>query len=93
MWTTTGTRSSSAGSVALLAAALSRMGLWQELSGCAGVAGLRSYARGGGTVDGPVVCIATSSGFKDHGVGEFRIRETASSWDDVEAALALRSVP
>ncbi len=72
--------------------ALRRIGLWQELSGCAGVAGLRSYVRGGGAVEGPVVCIATSSGFKDHGVGEFRIRATASTWEDVEAAVAPTSM-
>ncbi|MEV1173681.1 hypothetical protein [Nonomuraea sp. NPDC049784] len=48
---------------------LARRGLWQELSGAAGVAGYRQVRR---DFDGPVVCIATSSGFKDVGVGAER---------------------
>ncbi|MGW4796803.1 threonine synthase [Nonomuraea sp. NPDC004297] len=45
---------------------LARAGLWQELSGTAGLAGYRRLRR---DFDGPVVCVATSSGFKDLGVG------------------------
>ncbi|MEO3796568.1 pyridoxal-phosphate dependent enzyme [Nonomuraea sp. B10E15] len=45
---------------------LAGQGMWQELSGAAGVAGHRRLGR---DFDGPVVCIATSSGFKDVGVG------------------------
>ncbi|MBE1589645.1 pyridoxal-phosphate dependent enzyme [Nonomuraea angiospora] len=45
---------------------LARQGLWQELSGAAGLAGHRKLRR---DFDGPVVCVATSSGFKDVGVG------------------------
>ncbi len=45
---------------------LAGQGLWQELSGVAGVAGYRRSRR---AFDGPVVCVATSSGFKDMGVG------------------------
>ncbi|MGI5284533.1 threonine synthase [Nonomuraea polychroma] len=45
---------------------LARQGMWQELSGAAGLAGYRRVRR---DFDGPVVCIATSSGFKDMGVG------------------------
>ncbi|WP_223167788.1 threonine synthase [Nonomuraea sp. SYSU D8015] len=45
---------------------LARQGMWQELSGAAGLAGYRRLRR---DFDGPVVCIATSSGFKDVGVG------------------------
>ncbi|KAB8190676.1 pyridoxal-phosphate dependent enzyme [Nonomuraea phyllanthi] len=48
---------------------LARQGLWQELSGAAGLAG---YRRLGQDFDGPVVCVATSSGFKDVGVGAER---------------------
>ncbi|HJT02308.1 MAG TPA: pyridoxal-phosphate dependent enzyme [Pseudonocardiaceae bacterium] len=44
---------------------LARSGFWQELSGAAGVAGLRAHAHGGEPMAGPVVCIATSSGLKD----------------------------
>ncbi|QYC38229.1 Threonine synthase [Nonomuraea coxensis DSM 45129] len=46
--------------------ALAGHGLWQELSGAAGLA---AYRRLGRAFDGPVVCVATSSGFKDVGVG------------------------
>ncbi|GAA3531226.1 threonine synthase [Nonomuraea rosea] len=45
---------------------LAGQGLWQELSGAAGVAGYRKLRREFG---GPVVCVGTSSGFKDLGVG------------------------
>ncbi|MGW2145275.1 threonine synthase [Nonomuraea bangladeshensis] len=45
---------------------LARHGLWQELSGAAGLA---AYRRLGRAFDGPVVCVTTSSGFKDLGVG------------------------
>ncbi|MEV0386228.1 pyridoxal-phosphate dependent enzyme [Nonomuraea sp. NPDC050643] len=45
---------------------LARQGLWQELSGTAGLAGYRRLRRDFG---GPVVCVTTSSGFKDVGVG------------------------
>ncbi|MEU8320584.1 pyridoxal-phosphate dependent enzyme [Nonomuraea sp. NPDC048881] len=46
---------------------LARQGIWQELSGAAGLAGCRKLRR---DFDGPVVCVGTSSGFKDMGVGE-----------------------
>lgn len=49
-----------------LAAAQTRLahtGLWQETSGAAGVAGLLAVENE--SVEGPVVCLATSSGFKD----------------------------
>lgn len=48
---------------------LAGQGLWQELSGAAGLAGYRKLRR---DFDGPVVCVATSSGFKDVGVGTER---------------------
>ncbi|NUS08068.1 MAG: pyridoxal-phosphate dependent enzyme, partial [Nonomuraea sp.] len=48
---------------------LARQGMWQELSGAAGLAGYRKL---GEEFDGPVVCVATSSGFKDLGVGDER---------------------
>ncbi|HEX4813412.1 MAG TPA: pyridoxal-phosphate dependent enzyme [Nonomuraea sp.] len=60
---------------------LARHGVWQELSGAAGVAG---YRRLGREFDGPVVCVATSSGFKDVGVGTETFPEIAwPSLDDV----------
>ncbi|GAA2850143.1 threonine synthase [Actinoplanes cyaneus] len=42
-------------------AELARAGLWTELAGAAGLAGLRAL----GPVEGPVVCVATSSGLKN----------------------------
>ncbi|MEV0196074.1 pyridoxal-phosphate dependent enzyme [Nonomuraea sp. NPDC050691] len=50
---------------------LARQGLWQELSGAAGLAG---YRRLGREFDGPVVCVGTSSGFKDLETGRERVR-------------------
>ncbi|KUF17301.1 threonine synthase [Streptomyces silvensis] len=44
---------------------LARGGVWGEVSAAAGVAGVRQLARGGWAVEGPVVCVSTSSGFKD----------------------------
>lgn len=50
-----------------LAAAQTRLahaGLWQETSGAAGIAGLLALVEDE-SVEGPIVCLATSSGFKD----------------------------
>ncbi|MEU7646765.1 threonine synthase [Streptomyces huasconensis] len=44
-------------------AELARAGLWAELSAAAGLAGYRQL--GEAVADGPVVCVSTSSGFKD----------------------------
>ncbi|MBB5075377.1 threonine synthase [Nonomuraea endophytica] len=59
---------------------LAGQGIWQELSGAAGLAAYRALGR---TFDGPVVCVGTSSGFKDLGVGT-RPAEvlTAPTWRD-----------
>lgn len=62
---------------------LGREGLWQELSGAAGLAGYRKL---GTAFDGPVVCVGTSSGFKDVGVGSAEIAE-ATTFDEVVANL------
>ncbi|MGA4841844.1 threonine synthase [Streptomyces sp. G45] len=43
---------------------LARAGLWGELSAAAGLAGYRQL----GPQEGPVVCVSTSSGFKDQGL-------------------------
>lgn len=51
--------------IADAAGALSSSGLWVEFSAAAGLAGLRRLAAAGPLPDGPVVCISTSSGFKD----------------------------
>ncbi|WP_055698500.1 MULTISPECIES: threonine synthase [Streptomyces] len=44
---------------------MARGGLWAELSAAAGLAGFRQVAAGAGPGAGPVVCVSTSSGFKD----------------------------
>lgn len=67
---------------------LARTGIWQESSGAAGVAGLRSAVESGrgDEVDGPVVCLGTSSGFKD---GRSRVvPEVAPEWDAIENVLS-----
>jgi len=63
--------------------ALAREGLWQELSGAIGVAGLREAVAAGRRFDGPVVCIGTSSGFKDIGVGRDMLPTVAPEWATV----------
>ncbi|GAA3107132.1 threonine synthase [Streptosporangium carneum] len=64
-------------------AELSRQGMWTELSGAAGLAGLRRH----GVVDGPVVCISTSSGFKDLAVGSHGPEAVEPTWDAVSRRL------
>lgn len=44
---------------------LAEFGLWQEDSGAAGIAGLYDAVDEGIRPEGPIVCIATSSGFKN----------------------------
>jgi threonine synthase len=92
---------------------LARAGLWQELSGAAGLAGLRqllarSASRPAGgeanafhhpdpdhaerrtisdAFGGPVVCIATSSGFKDLTAGQGEHEIVAATWGAVRARL------
>lgn len=68
-------------------AAIARTGLWTELSGAAGLAGLRQMATDGETFDAPVVAIVTSSGFKDVGVGSQRVPTVAPEWPAVAKVL------
>ncbi|WLQ53338.1 pyridoxal-phosphate dependent enzyme [Streptomyces poriferorum] len=62
---------------------LARVGLWTELSSAAGLAGLRTVV----DLEGPVVCISTSSGFKNRCVGLRRTETIAPDWDDVRNRL------
>jgi threonine synthase len=62
---------------------LARAGLWAELSGAAGLAGLRAVEG----IDGPVVCISTSSGFKDRAVGSRTTESVTPEWDAVRRRL------
>lgn len=64
---------------------LGRAGLWQELSGAASVAGLRRAAEDGRPLDGPVVALATSAGFKDG--REWTAPSAGADWGSIEAVL------
>jgi len=72
--------------------AMAQAGIWQELSGAAGVAGLRSLAASGRASDSPVVCIATSSGFKSLDGAAAAVAELAPDWRAVHAALVARGL-
>ncbi|MFD6875848.1 MULTISPECIES: pyridoxal-phosphate dependent enzyme [unclassified Streptomyces] len=67
--------------------ALAAQGLWAELSAAAGLAGLRQRAATGEEFDGPVVCVSTSGGFKDRGVGETSLAPVAPEWGAVSRVL------
>ncbi|MGW2014757.1 threonine synthase [Streptomyces sp. NPDC001927] len=67
-------------------AELAVQGLWVELSSAAGLAGLRTLSDDE-SVEGPVVCVATSSGFKDTLVGQRRPTPVDPSWEAVRARL------
>ncbi|MFF2411723.1 pyridoxal-phosphate dependent enzyme [Streptomyces sp. NPDC058092] len=58
-------------------------GLWTELSSAAGLAGMRSID----DISEPVVCVSTSSGFKDRIVGTRTTEMIAPKWDEVRRQL------
>ncbi|HEX5595416.1 MAG TPA: pyridoxal-phosphate dependent enzyme [Micromonosporaceae bacterium] len=62
---------------------LARSGLWAEVASAAGLAGLRSV----GNIGGPVVCISTSSGFKDRSVGSRTTDPVVPEWEEVRRRL------
>ncbi|MEV0094323.1 pyridoxal-phosphate dependent enzyme [Streptomyces sp. NPDC050738] len=66
---------------------LGDQGMWVELSAAAGLAGLRSLGEAASAFEGPVVCIATSSGFKDIGVGSGIVTPADPEWEAVERVL------
>ncbi|AXV08217.1 Threonine synthase [Euzebya pacifica] len=69
-------------------ARLAGLGLWQELSGASALAGLTVTADRGHRPDGPVVCICTSSGFKDKTLPVNGTRhEIDASWPAVRRTL------
>jgi threonine synthase len=68
-------------------AQLAHVGLWAEASAAASVAGLRKATAEDFESAGPVVCINTSSGFKDLSVGELDAPRADGTWDGVEEAL------
>jgi len=63
-------------------AALARCGLWAELSSAVSFAGAMHATRLG-LGSGPLVCINTSSGFKDFDVGKNPLPETDGSWESL----------
>ncbi|MCB5163765.1 pyridoxal-phosphate dependent enzyme [Streptomyces bambusae] len=67
---------------------LAGQGLWCELSSVAGLAAQRSSGQAGAD-DGPVVCIVTSSGFKDIATASRDTRHPPmpADWETVRAAL------
>jgi len=67
--------------------ALGHMGLWAEASAAASLAGLRRALADGFESEGPIVCLSTSSGFKDQGLGEDMAPQVEPTRDAVEAAL------
>ena len=73
--------------IATAQAALGREGLWAEFSGAAGLAGLRQAAALGMHFDGPVVCLMTSTGFKDQGLPLPELPPVAPTWEAVQGIL------
>ncbi|MER8188662.1 pyridoxal-phosphate dependent enzyme [Kitasatospora sp. NPDC094015] len=67
-------------------AELAGQGIWVELSSAAGLAGLTALRESEG-FEGTAVCISTSSGFKDRGVGEEPVTALDPSWSTVETRL------
>ena len=66
---------------------LAHEGIWAEASSAASLAGLRKAASADFDSEGPVVCINTSSGFKDLALGESLAPQAEGTWDGVEEAL------
>lgn len=60
---------------------LSRAGMWVELSAAISMAGLLHARELGLGRRGPLVAISTSSGFKDHTVGQTPIPRIDGSWE------------
>lgn len=72
---------------------LAGQGLWQELSGVAGLAGLEKALAAGAAFDGPVVCVATSSGLKDKNALRYQPIETSPDWAVLSDLLERRGLP
>lgn len=73
--------------IAAAQTALGREGLWAEFSSAASAAGLRQAAAAGMRFEGPVVCVMTSSGFKDQGLPAPTLPPVAPTWDAVQQTL------
>jgi threonine synthase len=66
---------------------LASQGIWAELSAAAGLAGLHQRAPAEEEFDGPVVCVSTSSGFKDLGMGAAPLETVEPTWESVSRIL------
>lgn len=67
---------------------LAGQGCWVELSAAAGLAGLRTLGVGErAAIEGPVVCVATSSGFKDIATGTHALTPTDPDWANIRKHL------
>jgi threonine synthase len=66
---------------------LGHEGIWAEASSAAALAGLRKAAAEDFNSKGPVVCINTSSGFKDVTVGQSLAPQAEGTWEGIEEAL------
>ncbi|MGY3334543.1 threonine synthase [Streptomyces filamentosus] len=66
---------------------LARQGIWCEVSSAAGLAGLRAHGPDPAGEDGPVVCVVTSSGYKDVATGRDPVVAADADWKTVRALL------
>ena len=66
---------------------IGRKGLWYEYSAVAGIAALRKYQQNQRDITGPVVCLATSSGFKYHSTQSSPVKDVDGSWESVKQEL------
>jgi threonine synthase len=67
-------------------------GVWQEMSGAASVAGLRQALAAGERFDGPVVCLCTSSGFKDKILAHTQPDLVDPGWSSIRERLRSRGI-
>ncbi|MFF6883142.1 hypothetical protein ACFY9F_08125 [Streptomyces sp. NPDC012421] len=68
-------------------AELAAQGVWCETSAAAGLAGLRAHGPEPEGEDGPVVCVVTSSGYKDVDTGREAVAPMDADWDSVRGLL------
>ena len=68
-------------------AAQSRAGFWHELSSAAALAGLRQLVNAGNEIEGPVVLVSTSSGFKNSSERHQAPLPADPSWESVRHHL------
>jgi threonine synthase len=73
---------------------LGRAGMWAEISSAIAFAGALGHARELGLgQEGPLVCVNTSSGFKDSHVGEQPVPFIDGGWDDLVRLIRQSGLP